>query len=134
MAFDAELAERVRDVLGPRPGLAEKRMFSGLAFLLAGNMVCAVTSRGLLLRVGPEAYPTALLQDGVGPFEMRGRAMTGWVLVDPAVLAGSDALIDWLDQGIRYASSLPPGGTAKKRTARGVTGSGGSPRGASRGP
>ncbi|ADP81788.1 TfoX/Sxy family protein [Pseudofrankia inefficax] len=124
MAFDAELAERVRDVLGPRAGLAEKRMFSGLAFLLDGNMVCAVMSRGLMLRVGPDAYPTAIIQDGVSPFEMRGRAMNGWVLVDPAAVAGTDALIDWLDQGVRFAGGLPPGGTAKKkasrRTARGA--------------
>jgi len=118
MAFDAELAERVRDVLGPRAGLTERRMFSGLAFLLDGNMVCAVMSKGLMLRVGPDAYPAAIIQDGVGPFEMRGRAMTGWVLVDPAAVGDTDALIDWLDQGVRFASSLRPGGTAKKKPSR----------------
>jgi hypothetical protein len=118
MAFDAELADRVRDVLGPRAGLTERRMFSGLAFLLRGNMVCAVMSRGLMLRVGPDAYPTAILQAGVGPFEMRGRAMNGWVLVDPAAVEATDALIDWLDQGVRFAGTLAPGGTAKKKAAR----------------
>jgi hypothetical protein len=110
MAFDGELAGRVRDVLGPRPGLSEKRMFSGLAFLLAGNMVCAVMSRGLMLRVGPDAYPAALIQDGVGPFEMRGRPTTGWVLVDPEVLVDTDALIEWIDLGVRFTATLPAGG------------------------
>jgi TfoX/Sxy family transcriptional regulator of competence genes len=118
MAFDEELAERVRDVLGPRAGLTEKRMFSGVAFLLDGNMIGAVMSRGLMLRVGPDAYPTAILQAGVGPFVTRGKNLTGWVIVDAALLDDTDALIEWLDQGITFAASLPPGGTAKKKAAR----------------
>jgi len=114
VAFDEELAERIKDVLGPRPGLSTKRMFGGLAFLLDGNLLCGVRN-GLMLRVGPQAYPAALLHDGVGPFVSRGRAMTGWVLVRPEVLEETDALIEWLDQGIGFVATLPAGGTPKTR-------------------
>jgi hypothetical protein len=118
MAFDEELAERVRDVLGARPGMTEKRMFSGIAFLLDGNMVCAVMARGLMLRLGPEAATAAITQQGVAPFEMRGRVMTGWVLVDPLLLTGTDALLDWVSQGLAFAGTLPPGGTAARKARR----------------
>jgi hypothetical protein len=116
VAFDEELADRVRDVLGGQAGLSEKRMFGGLGFLVNGNMACAVMSKGgLMVRVGPEAHPAAVLQDGVSAFEMGGRTMAGWVVVHPRVLTGADALLDWVDQGLAFARALPAGGTAAKK-------------------
>lgn len=107
MAYDEVLAERIREILGDEPGLRERRMFGGLAFLLDGHLAAVASGRGgLMVRADPEARIVA--EPGVEPVEMRGRVMTGWVRVDDSLLAGDDDLRRWVDMGVEYARSLPP--------------------------
>jgi hypothetical protein len=106
MGYDEGLAARVRDVLGEQPGLTEKKMFGGLAFLLHGNMACGVRGDDLMVRVGADAADAALDEPGVRPSDM-GRPMKGWLLVGADGHAG-DGLRRWVGRGLDYASSLPP--------------------------
>jgi hypothetical protein len=78
MAYDEGLATRVREVLGEQPGLAEKRMFGGLAFLVHGNMACGVRGDDLIVRVAADTAETAMGEPAVGPFDLTGRPMQGW--------------------------------------------------------
>ena len=108
MAYDVELAERVRAVVAAEPALTEKRMFGGLAFLVHGHMAVAASSQGgLLLRVDP-AEADSLLGPSVTRFVMRGRELTGWLDVAPAAVATDEALRSWVAHGLAYARSLPP--------------------------
>jgi TfoX/Sxy family transcriptional regulator of competence genes len=109
MAYDEELANRLREVLQGECGLTEKRMFGGLAFLVGGNMAVSASSKGgLLLRVDP-AQTEALVGDPhVGPFEMRGREMDGWLRVDVQAIETDDELRRWVSYGVTYARTLPP--------------------------
>jgi hypothetical protein len=109
VAYDAELAERIRAVVQDEPDLTEKRMFGGLAFLIAGNMAVSASSQGgLLLRVDPAMTESLIREPQVRRFEMRGRAMDGWLRVDVEALVDDDALRHWVSHGVRYARSLPP--------------------------
>src|SRR5215218_2820077 len=108
MAYDEGLATRVRDVLGDRPGLVEKTMFGGLAFLVHGNMACGVRGDDLMVRVSPEVADAALAEPGVRPFDMTGRPMKGWLLVAPDGHAEDDDLRRWVDRSLAPAGSLPP--------------------------
>ncbi|MEV0172058.1 TfoX/Sxy family protein [Streptomyces sp. NPDC050803] len=108
MAYDEGLAQRVRERLGARPGITEKRMFGGLAFLVEGNMAVGVSGEDLMVRVGPEATDAALARPGTRVFDMTGRPMRGWILVAGAALAQDDALGDWVDEGHAFAAGLPP--------------------------
>jgi hypothetical protein len=105
MAYDEGLATRVREVLGEQPGLAEKQMFGGLAFLVHGNMACGVRGDDLIVRVAAE---TAMGEPGVRPFDLTGRPMTGWLLVDANGHAQDEDLHRWVDRGLAHATSLPP--------------------------
>ena len=107
MAYDEGLATRVRDVLGDRPGLAEKKMFGGLAFLLHGNMACGVRGDDLIVRVAAEVADAAQGEPGTRPFDLTGRPMNGWLLVDAGGHAEDEDLRRWVDRGVAYASSLP---------------------------
>ena len=109
MAYDEQLAARIRDVVRGEPGLTEKRMFGGLAFLVGGNMAVSASGQGgLLLRVDPER--TEELVDGqrVRRFAMRGREMDGWLRVDPEAVESDEELRRWVEHGLGYARSLPP--------------------------
>ena len=108
MAYDEGLATRVRDLVGDRPGVDEKKMFGGLAFLLNGNMACGVRGDDLMVRVAPEAADAALGEPEARPFDMTGRPMKGWLLVSPDGHAEDDDLRRWVDRGLAYAGSLPP--------------------------
>jgi hypothetical protein len=109
MAYDHELADRLREVLAGEKGLTEKAMFGGLAFLLGGNLAVSASSKGgLLLRVDPDRTEELVGRPHVGPFEMRGRAMSGWLRVDPAAVETDDELQRWVAEGVSYARSLPP--------------------------
>jgi hypothetical protein len=101
------LAQRARELLAPRPGLVEKAMFGGLAFMLQGNMCCGVLNEDLVVRVGPDAYDRALEQPGAREFDFTGRPMKGWVLVGAAGCASDGALERWIQQGVQFALSLP---------------------------
>jgi TfoX/Sxy family transcriptional regulator of competence genes len=109
MAYDEDLADRIRDALGDEDGVTEKRMFGGLAFLVDGNMAVSASGQGgLLLRVDPTETDAVVREDGVTRFEMRGRAMDGWVRVDPSVTKSDPAVLRWVKIGVAYARSLPP--------------------------
>lgn len=108
MAFDEGLAERVRARLGADPGVTEKRMFGGLAFLYEGNMAVGVTGDELMVRVGPDATEAALSRPGTRPFDFTGRPMRGWVVVAASAVSEDETLADWIEQGHAFAASLPP--------------------------
>ncbi|MEU6378936.1 TfoX/Sxy family protein [Streptomyces sp. NPDC046909] len=108
MAYDEGLAERIRQRLGADPAVTEKRMFGGVAFLYEGNMAVGVTGDDLMVRVGPDATDAALARPGARVFDMTGRPMRGWVVVDGAAVAEDDTLAAWLDEGRAFAASLPP--------------------------
>ncbi|MEV8542158.1 TfoX/Sxy family protein [Streptomyces sp. NPDC051572] len=108
MAYDEGLAERVRERLGVHQDVTEKRMFGGIAFLYRGNMAVGISGSDLMVRVGPEHTDAALARPGTRVFDMTGRPMRGWILVDSSVLAEDDALGRWVDEGHAFAASLPP--------------------------
>ena len=109
MAYDEELAERVRELVQGEDGLSEQRMFGGLAFLLHGNMAVAASSKGgLLLRCDPAQTDALVAEPDVGRFEMRGREMDGWLRVDAAAVRREKQLQRWVGVGVGYARSLPP--------------------------
>jgi TfoX N-terminal domain len=107
MAYDEDLAERIRGMLPDEP-VAEKKMFGGLAFLIGGNLSVAASGQGgLLVRVDPDHSEAFLREPGAEPMEMRGRSMTGWLRIAPDVL-DDRTLRTWVDRGIGYARTLPP--------------------------
>jgi TfoX N-terminal domain len=109
MAYDEDLAERIRALLGERAGLTEQRMFGGLAFLIGGNMAIAASGEGgILVRVDPEQSDELVATTPAETMEMRGRQMTGWLRVDSADLADDGALAGWVERGAGYAGTLPP--------------------------
>lgn len=110
MAYDEELAGRVRGLVAGEPGLQERPMFGALVTMLDGNMAVAVAARGLMVRVGPGAVGDVLTLPGARPSRMGSRAMRGWVLVDRAVLGGEAALRAWVQRGVSFARTLPPKG------------------------
>ncbi len=107
MAYDEDLADRVRAVLPRGAAVTERQMFGGMAFMLGGHMFCGVVKDTLMLRLGPEAAGRALDQPHVRPMDFSGRPMKGMVFVDPAGLHG-DALRQWVDDAADYARGLPP--------------------------
>lgn len=109
MAYDEELADRIRTRLGERPGLTEKKLFGGLAFLIGGNMAIAASGQGgILVRVDPEESDALVATTSAEPMEMRGRTMAGWLRVDTMDVAADATLAEWVERGAGYASSLPP--------------------------
>ncbi len=107
MAFDDELAERIRKRLGQRAGITEKKMFGGLAFLLRGNMCCGVSGQDLIVRLEPAQTERALAEPHVRVFDLTGRPMKGWILVGPKGLATDAALGRWITMATDYSGSLP---------------------------
>jgi hypothetical protein len=110
MAYDEDLAQRVREQLADEPGMTEKAMFGGLAFLLDGNMSVGLSGAELMVRVGPDATDDALARPHTRLFDMTGRPMRGWVLVAPEGVGGDGELAAWVRRGVRFARSLPPKG------------------------
>jgi TfoX N-terminal domain len=111
VAFDQVLADRTRAALvaAGRPDATEKKMFGGTAFLIGGNMCCGVRGEDLLVRVGPEAGPSALAEPDVRPFEMGQRGPSaGFILVGPGGTATDDALTGWVRGALAFVVTLPP--------------------------
>jgi TfoX/Sxy family transcriptional regulator of competence genes len=109
MAYDEELADRIRELLATDHDVVEKEMFGGLAFLIGGNMsVSASGQGGLLLRCDPAETDALVSHPYVSRFEMRGRAMDGWLRVDPEAVETRKDLERWVAVGVGYARSLPP--------------------------
>jgi hypothetical protein len=111
MAYDEDLANRVREQLAAESGVTEKAMFGGLAFLLGGNMAVGVSGAGgLMVRVGADGTEEALAQPHARPFEMSGRPVKGWVRVATEGVEGDDELAAWVRRGTAFARSLPAKG------------------------
>jgi hypothetical protein len=109
MAYDPELADRIREAVQGEPGLSEQMMFGGLAFLVNGNMAVAASSAGgMLLRIDPAQAPALVDGEHARPVAMRGREMAGWLDVDPELLESDADLRRWAGHGLAYARSLPP--------------------------
>jgi TfoX/Sxy family transcriptional regulator of competence genes len=109
MAYDEELANRLRACLAGEPGMSEKAMFGGLGFMVSGNLAVSASGQGgLLLRVDPTETESLLAAPQVTPFEMRGRTMNGWLHIDADALDGDEEFERWVSRGVAYARSLPP--------------------------
>jgi len=112
MPVDQDFAHRIRAELADVEGITEKAMFGGLGFLLRGNMAVGIMSTGdLMVRVGAEGTDEALAKPHTRLFEMRGRSMTGWVIVDVGAVKTKRQLGPWVRRGVVFASSLPPKGS-----------------------
>jgi hypothetical protein len=108
MAFDEALAQRIRKRLTrKRGGVVEKKMFGGLAFLLDGNMCCGVHEREMIVRLDPRRTAAALAAPHTRVFDLNGRPMKGWILVEPSGVADDAGLARWLQLATDYAASLP---------------------------
>ena len=108
MAYDEELADRIRELVGSESDLTEKKMFGGLAFLIGGNMAVAASGQGgILVRVDPAQSDRLVATTSASPMEMRGREMQGWLRVDAASLRTKRQLAKWVELGTAYARSLP---------------------------
>ena len=108
MAYDEDLADRVRELVAGEHDFSEKRMFGGLAFLVGGNMAVAASGRGgLMVRVDPDDAEALLARPHAAPFEMRGRAVRGWLRVDAEGVRTKRQLEPWVKRGVAYARSLP---------------------------
>lgn len=108
MAYDEELAERIREYFGDDPALTERKMFGGLCFMLGGNMCVGVTSEDLMVRVGRDAQEEALAQPGAREMDFTGRPMNTMVYVRPDALESDEGLAGWVERGAAFARSLPP--------------------------
>jgi TfoX/Sxy family transcriptional regulator of competence genes len=109
MAYDEDLADRIRELLGAEKGVEEKRMFGGLAFLVNGNMSVAVSGRGgLMVRVPPAETDKLLARDHVEPMVMAGRETRGWLRVSADGVRTKRQLEPWVRRGVDYAKILPP--------------------------
>jgi TfoX/Sxy family transcriptional regulator of competence genes len=108
MAYDEDLAERIRSLLDGEPGLSEKKMFGGLAFLINGNMAVAASGQGgIMLRVDPAQTEALLDEPAVTRVVMRGREMDGWLRIEPSVVPADQAFETWVRRGVDYARQLP---------------------------
>lgn len=108
MAYDEDLANRIRELLGSERGVEEKRMFGGLAFLINGNMSVAVSRQGgLMVRVPPDETDKLLQRAPVNPMVMAGRETRGWLRIDADGVQTKRQLQSWVTRGVGYARSLP---------------------------
>jgi TfoX/Sxy family transcriptional regulator of competence genes len=109
MAYDTDLADRIRELLGTVRGVDEKRMFGGLAFLINGNMSVAVSKQsGILVRVPPDETEKLLARAHVNPMVMAGREARGWIRVDADGVKTKRQLTAWVTRGVEFAQRLPP--------------------------
>lgn len=116
MAYDLELADRIRELVASERGLDEQKMFGGLAFLINGHMSVAASGRGgLMVRMDPAEGAALVDDDKVTVMVMRGREMPGWLRVDTAAVTEQAQLETWVTRGVTYARSLPAKAPAKKK-------------------
>lgn len=117
MVYDKRLAERMRGILAGAPGVDEKKMFGGVAFLKDGKMFCGIVWDDLMVRVGPKRYEAALAEAHVRPMDFTGRPMKGYVFVGPGGTRTEKAIKRWVDLGAAFVATLD-GATKKRRKAR----------------
>jgi TfoX/Sxy family transcriptional regulator of competence genes len=109
VAYDEDLANRIRELLAGEAGVTEKKMFGGLAFLIGGHMAVSASGQGgVLVRCDPDDTDTLVAKPHADRFEMRGRAMDGWLRVDSDGVRTKRQLEPWVKVGAAYARSLPP--------------------------
>ncbi len=107
MAVDESLAARIRDALARTKNVEERKMFGGIGFLLDGNMLVGVWKDSLIARIGPDAYAEALLEPHVREFDITGKPMKGWVMVEPEGVDDDDQLIAWIRRAEAFVGTLP---------------------------
>ncbi|MBI4298790.1 MAG: TfoX/Sxy family protein [Chloroflexi bacterium] len=108
MAYDENLAKRIRKILADQPGRTEKKIFGGLSFMLQGNMACGIHNNDIIVRIDPGQHDAATAKPYVRTFDYTGRPMKGWITVGPNALASDEDLQEWILKGVHYALSLPP--------------------------
>ena len=106
MAFDETLAARIRDALARKKNIEEKTMFGGIGFLLNGNMLVGVWKNSLIVRLGPDAYDDTLLEPHVKEFDITGRPMKGWIMVEPEGVEADEQLKDWIKRATKFVGKL----------------------------
>ena len=107
MVYDEQLAARIRAEIGSLPGFSEKKMFGGVGIMLNGNMCCGVHGDGMIVRLSPEQAEAALHQAHTRLFDLPGRPMKGWIVVQPEGLGTELALARWVQMAVQFASTLP---------------------------
>src|SRR5438876_10926093 len=107
MAYSESLAQRIRQVLARRRGIVEKKMFGGVGFLLNGNMLVGVWKNSLIVRLGPDEGDEALKEPHVKAFDITGRPMKGWVLVEPEGIEDDEQLSAWIQRAVKFVGTFP---------------------------
>jgi TfoX/Sxy family transcriptional regulator of competence genes len=107
MAFSETLAERIRQQLAQRKNVQEKKMLGGVGFLLNGNLLVGVWKESLCVRLGPDQAEEALLEPHVKDFDITGRAMKNWILVEPEGVVEDEQLKDWIQRAVEFVGKLP---------------------------
>jgi TfoX/Sxy family transcriptional regulator of competence genes len=107
MSFDESPAQRIRDALARKKNIEEKKMFGGIGFLLNGNLLVGVWKNSLIVRLGPEEGEKALLEPHVKEFDITGKPMKNWVLVEPEGVKEDDQLKDWIQRAVKFVGKLP---------------------------
>jgi TfoX/Sxy family transcriptional regulator of competence genes len=107
MAYSQSLAERIRGIVARRRGITEKKMFGGVGFLLNGNMLVGVWKTSLIVRLGPNGYEEALQEPNVGEFDITGKPMKGWVMVEPDGIERDEHLSHWIERAFDFVTALP---------------------------
>jgi TfoX/Sxy family transcriptional regulator of competence genes len=107
MAFDEDLAARIRTALARKKGVEEKRMFGGIIFMLNGNMLVGVWKDSLIVRLGDDEAEAALLEPHVKPFDITGKPMKRWAMVTPEGIEGDDELKGWIQRAVKFVGKLP---------------------------
>ncbi len=107
MAYSKSLVERIRHLVSRRHGITEKKMFGGVCFLLNGNLLVGVWKDSLIARIGKDTYEAALQEEHVREFDITGRPMKGWVMVEPDGIDSDHQLSQWIDQALGFVRTLP---------------------------
>ena len=107
MAYDEDLADQVRELLGDRAEVSERKMFGGIGFMVEGNMAVGVMEEELIVRLDPGDAEKSLAEPGVRRFDFTGRPMKGWLFVGGEAIAAPDGLREWVEAGADHAASLP---------------------------
>ena len=106
MAFNGPLAVRIRTALTSKKGIEEKKMFGGIGFLLHGNMLVGVWKNSLIVRLGPDQWDEALLEPHAKEFDITGKSMRGWVMVEPGGIEDEDQLEEWIQRAVKFVGKL----------------------------
>jgi TfoX/Sxy family transcriptional regulator of competence genes len=119
VAYDEDIANRIRELVGGQAGLTEQKMFGGLAFLIEGNMAVAASGQGgILVRVDPAQSDALVAKTAARPMVMRGREMQGWLRVDADDVRTKRQLVKWVDLGTGYARTLPAKSATRAKRAK----------------